>query len=204
MNMRKNMYVVLALLLILVSCDNSKDPDLVKNVIQVKVYNVKTWNSVTDRMDTVAGANVTLFSDSVNYTKGTVVATNNKGIASFSLVKERIYYIIASSGNLSNMINEQTIDGNLLGNLIVGVYKSQEDINSSAANPGAIVGGSKIYDANGDGRITSNDVVRGVTVDYKEKYKDVNGDGVIDVKDLVNGALVKLDQVVNVSVYIGN
>lgn len=203
--MKKKMVVVLALLLILVSCGNSKDPvNSVKNIIQVKVYNTKTWNSVTDKMDTVVGAEVNLFTDSVSITRGTVIATNNKGIAIFSSLTEKLYYIVANSGNLSNVIHPINPDGKQLGNLIVGVYKSQEDINSSATNPGAVIGGSKLYDANGDGRINSDDAVQGVSVDYKEKYKDINADGIIDVKDLVNGALVKLDNVVTVSVYIGD
>ena len=203
--MKKNIYLVLAILL-LASCDTSKDPvRSVKNEIQVKVYNTKTWNSVNDKMDTVVGADVYLINDSANYTWITVVPTDNNGIATFSNVKEKNYYIKSwKDDDLCNLVNRRySIDGNMFGNLIIGVYKSKEDINSSAANPNAIIGGYKLSDVNNDGRIDSVDMVRGVTLDYKMKYKDINGDGIIDAKDLENGALVKLDNVVKVSIFIG-
>ncbi len=183
--MRENFYVVLILLLFLVSCNSSNDPEnFIQNEIQVKVYNTKTWNSVTDKMDTVVGASVSLIGDSASYTRVTGTTTNNKGIAIFSNVKEKVYYITALKDDLSNLINIRVADGNLVGNLIVGVYKSQEDINSSAVYPGAVIGGVKLSDVNHDGQISSDDAVQGIAVDYRVKYKDINSDGIIDEKDL--------------------
>lgn len=202
--MNKNIYVALSclLLLLLVSCNNSKDPIIttVKNQIQVKVYNAKTWNSQTSKMDSVIGATVYLISDSVTVT----AITDNKGIATFSNVKEKNYYLISSKGNLSNLMNKDTVNSKVFGNLIIGIYRSQDDINSSAENSNAVVGGVKLADWNGDGRINNYDKVQGLPVDFKEKYKDINGDGIIDVKDLVNGSLIKLDSSIATSVFIGN
>jgi len=198
--MKKNMYVVLAILFTLVSCDKTKDPvATVKNQIQVKVYNTKTWNIQTNKMDTVVGATVYLMSDSTTVS----ATTNNQGLATFSNVKEKGYSILSTKDDLSNIINKENINNRVVGYLIIGVYKSQEDINLFAQNPDAVVGGPKLYDIKGDGIIRINDKVSGMMEDFKYKYKDINNDGVIDVFDIVDGNLMKLDNLVKVSVFIG-
>lgn len=198
--MKKNIYVVLACLLVFASCGKTNDPvSTVKNEVKVKVYNTATWNQATNKMDTVVGATVYLISDSQKLT----AKTDNNGIATFSGVKEKNYYIVASDGNLSNLINTVIVNNITTGYLISGVYTSQADIDSSARNSNAVVGGLKIVDENGDGQISHNDYVQGIYLKFDFQYKDVNGDGVIDVKDLVNGNLIKLDNVVGVSAFIG-
>lgn len=198
--MKKNMIAALSCLLLFASCDKSTDPvATVKNEIVVKVYNTSTWNVQTNKMDSVAGATVYLLTDSATLT----ATTDKNGLATFSNVTEKMYYISTSKEDLSNLLNKETVAGKVVGNLIIGVYKTQEDINSSARNPAAAIGGAKLSDVNGDGQINTDDKVQGLPVDFKQKYEDVNKDGVIDVKDIVNGNLIKLDQTVNVSVYIG-
>lgn len=199
--MKKNIYFAVASLLLLAGCTTLEEPVMsVKNEIQVKVYNVKTWNAQSDKMDTLVGATVYLISDA-----GTVtVITNSKGVATFSDVREKTYSITCSKDNLSNMLNKETVNSKEIGNLIIGVYKSQEDINNSAMNSNAVVGGAKLYDANYDNRIASDDKILGQPVNFKENYKDINADGNLDAKDFVNGSLVKIDSQMEVTVFVGN
>lgn len=199
--MGKHTYAAIAFLLLVVSCSKTNEPvATVKNEVDVKVYNTTTWNSQTNKMDTVVGATVNLISDSATVT----AVTNNEGIATFSNVKEKTYYLVATKNNLSNLLNQVTTNNETVGNLIIGVYTSQADIASSAKNSNAIVGGSKLADVNGDGWINSNDKVQGNFLRFEYNYKDVNGDGIIDAKDVVNGSLMKIDTLVKVNVFIGD
>ena len=77
--MKKNIYVVLACILVFVSCGKTNEPvvSTVKNEVKVKVYNTATWNQATNKMDTVVGATVYLISDSLKLT----AKTDNNGIA---------------------------------------------------------------------------------------------------------------------------
>ena len=198
--MKKNMYAIFACLLVFVSCDKTNEPTtIVKNEIRVKVYSTQTWNSTTNKMDTVAGATVNLVSDSATVS----AVTDNKGIATFSGVKEKGYSLVASKGNLSNLINKTTINNKVVGNLIIGVYTSQTDIESSAQYSNSIVGGIKLADVNGDGIINDKDKVSGGYLKFEYQYKDLNADGIIDVKDLLNGGLVGIDNQVEKTIYIG-
>jgi hypothetical protein len=167
--------------------------------VKVKVYNTTTWNSTTNKMDTVIGATVNLISDSATIS----AVTDNKGIATFSGVKEKGYYIVASKGDLSNLVNKSTTNDKIVGNLIIGVYNSQADITSSATYSNAVVGGYKLADVNGDGRINDNDKAEGNYLKFEYQYKDINADGVIDVKDLLNGSLVQIDNQVEKNIFIG-
>jgi len=115
-----------------------------------------------------------------------------------------MYCVVASKGELSNLMNKSTIDNEIVGYLIIGVYNSQTDIENSATYSGAIVGGPRPADVNGDGLINNNDRVHGEYIDFEYQYKDLNNDGTIDVKDLVNGNLVFIDNLVEKSVFIGN
>lgn len=196
----KNFYLALVCLLAFVSCDKSNDPVMtVKNEVKVKVYNTLTWNSATNKMDTVVGATVNLITDS------TIVSavTDNKGMVTFSGLKEKIYNLVVSKGDLSNLINKTTTNKDVYGYLIIGVYTSQADIKSSASYSNAVVGGCKPADVNGDGIISNYDKVLGNFFKFEYKYKDINADGVIDVKDLVNGGLVQLDNQVEINIFVG-
>jgi hypothetical protein len=167
--------------------------------MHVKVYNTSTWNAQTNTMDLVVGAVVNLISDSV-----TILATTDKnGIATFSDVKAKNYSLFASKENLSNLTNAETLNNKLIGNLIVGVYSSQAEIDISPFYANAKVGGVKLLDVNGDGLINTNDKVYGNFYKFEYKYQDINADGKIDVFDLINGSLVKIDNISQVSLYIG-
>jgi hypothetical protein len=198
--MKKSIYVVLACLIVFVSCSKTNEPvvSAIRNEVRVKVYNTMTWNPATNKMDTVVGAAVRLISDSiVSYTK-----TDNTGVATFSGVSAKSYHINASNGDLSNLISTTIVDYISMGYLIIGVYTSQEDINTSAYNLNAVVGGPKIEDLNHDGFISKDDYVTGIYLKYDYLYKDVNGDGVIDVKDLVNGNIIRMDNVVQINAFV--
>lgn len=198
--MKNNIYLIFVCLLTFVSCSKTNEPVVtVKNDLKVKVYNTATWNSATNKLDTVAGVVVNLISDSATVS----AVTDNYGLATFSGVKEKEYYIVATKGDLSNLINKTTLNNKILGNLIIGVYSSQADIMSSAANSNAVVGGPKLADVNGDGRINDNDKVQGNYIKFEYKYKDINADGVIDVKDLLNGSLVQIDNQIEETIFIG-
>ncbi len=199
--MKKKIYVVILCLLGFAGCDKTNEPvvSTVRNEIKVKVYNTATWNRATNKMDSVVGAAVSLISDSlISYSK-----TDNTGVATFSGVTAKNYTIYASNGDLSNLYGPGIANYTTMGYLIIGVYTSQADINSSAYNFNAVVGGPKIEDVNHDGQINSNDQVPGIQLKYDYKYKDINGDGVIDVKDLVNGNILRMDNVVQQSAFIG-
>lgn len=201
--MKRNIYVFIVCILAVsafASCDNNNEStEDVKNEIRVKVYNTSTWNSVTNSMDTVVGATVNLISDAETIS----AKTDNNGIATFSGVKENGYSLIASQGDLCNLINKSTKGDTVIGNLIIGVYSSQADIENSANYSKAVVGGCKLDDVNRDGLINDNDKITGGYLDFEYKYKDLNNDGVIDVKDLLNGRLVELDNIVEYKIYIG-
>jgi len=198
--MKKNLYVVLAGLLLFTACDKTTDPvATTKNELKVKVYSTSSWNAARNKMDTVTGATVRLTSDEATVT----AVTDDKGVAYFTNLKEKKYGLVVTKSDLSNLINTATINNQLLGNLISGVYSSQTDIESSAINSGALVGGPKLMDVNGDGRIDDNDKVKGYYLDFEFNYLDVNADGILDVKDLVDGKLVKTDKLVEETIYIG-
>ena len=200
MKMKKNIYLVLVCLTSLVSCDKTNEPvTTVKNEIKVKVYSTATWNSTTNKMDTVVGATVNLISDSATVS----AVTDNNGFATFSGLKEKVYYLVASKGDLSNLINKTTLNNKINGNLIIGVYSTQTDIESSATYLNAVIGGSKLADINGDATINENDKVQGNYLKFEFKYKDLNADGVIDLKDLLNGSLVQIDNQVGKTIFVG-
>lgn len=198
--MKKIIYLLMACSLSLASCEKTDEQATVNNEIKIKVYSTKTWKATTFKMDFVVGATVHLI-----YGSDTITAlTDNNGVATFSNVKEKVYGVIASKGELSNLTNKSTIDNEITGYLIIGVYNSQEDIESSAAYSNAIIGGPKLADVNGDGLINNNDRVHGGFIDFEYQYKDLNDDGIIDVKDLINGNLVLIDHIVEETVFIGN
>ena len=197
--MKKCISAMITVLLVLVGCEKSDELPTIKNEIKVKVYNTSTWSATAGEMEVEIGATVLLVSQS-----GTVSAqTDNKGIATFSDVKEKGYTLLASKGDLSNLINKNTVDGVEIGNLIVGVYTSQADIESWASYPNAVVGGVKLADINGDAVISNEDKVAGSYLNFEYKYQDLNADGVINVYDMMNGSLVKMDNVVEKDIYIG-
>lgn len=198
--MKKIFLGLLACLLSLVSCDKTDEQTTVKNEIKIKVYSTKTWKATTFDMDSIAGATVQLISGSD--TVSTV--TDNYGIATFRNLKEKVYCILASKGGLSNLINKSTINNKIDGYLIIGVYNSQSDIENFATYSGATIGGPKLADLNGDGRINDDDRTGGFYIDFEYQYKDLNNDGILDVKDLVNGNLVLIDNLVEKNVYIGD
>ncbi|MDD4489229.1 MAG: hypothetical protein PHD30_01850 [Paludibacter sp.] len=197
--MKKCISAMITVLLVLVGCEKSDELPTIKNEIQVKVYNTSTWSVTAGEMEVEIGATVLLVSQS-----GTVSAqTDNNGIATFSDVKEKGYTLLASKGDLSNLINKNTVDGVLIGNLIVGVYTSQADIDNWATYPNAVVGGIKLADINGDAVINNEDKVAGSYLNFEYKYQDLNADGVINVYDMMNGSLVQMDNVVEKDIYIG-
>lgn len=197
--MKKCISAMITVLLALVGCEKSDELPTIKNEIQVKVYNTSTWSATTGEMDVETGATVFLMSQS-----GTVSAqTDNNGIATFSDVKEKGYTLLASKGDLSNLINKNTVDGVEIGNLIVGVYTSQADIDNWASYPNAVVGGIKLADINGDAVISNEDKVAGSYLNFEYKYQDLNADGVINVYDMLNGSLVQMDNVVEKHIFIG-
>jgi len=198
--MKKYFYFVFLCLFTLISCDENKEPELtVKNEIKVKVFSTDTWNPSSDKMDTVIGATVNLISDS-----GTVSQiTDNMGIATFSDVKEGDYLIVVKKGDLCNLINTSVEGEMTIGNLIIGVYTSEEDIAQSAFYTNARVGGNKLADTNGDGLIDNSDKVQGQYLEFEYQYKDLDGDGTIGVNDLSNGSPVQIDHQVEETIFIG-
>lgn len=198
--MKKYIYLAFLCLFTLISCDENKEPAVtLKNEIKVKVFSTDTWNPTTNKMDTVVGATVNLISDSGTSS----VITDNKGIATFSNVTEGDYIIVAKKDNLCNLINTSVEGDMTIGNLIIGVYTSEEDIEQSAFYANARVGGNKLADANGDGLINNYDKVQGQSSEFEYQYKDLNGDGLIDVKDLSNGKLIQIDHQVKETIFIG-
>ena len=102
--MKKYIFGLLACLLVFISCDKNEPVSTVINEVKVKVYNTATWNQATNRMDTVVGASVYLISDSLV----TSTKTDNAGVATFSGLTAKSYYIYASDGNLRNVLNVVT------------------------------------------------------------------------------------------------
>jgi hypothetical protein len=197
--MKKNFYLLLGLIFALAGCDKSDEPSpTAKNELKIKIYNTTTWDSTTNRMDTVVGTTVTIVSKDATIS----AVTDNNGVATFSGVKENLYQIVASKGELRNLMDRITTNNGVTGYQIIGVYKSREDIENSERYAKAIVGGCKPLDLNGDVLIDDNDRVSGDYIRYEYQYQDLNKDGIIDVKDLSNGSLTLIDNVVQRTVYL--
>ena len=191
----------IAIVLLFVTCNpNEPEKPAIKNELKVTVYDTKTWTPSSTTLKTAENVTVKLSSKSYNAT----AVTNEQGVAVFQDVKEGNYFILATKDVLSNLYNQKTADGVTLGHLIVGVYNSQEEIDSWAAYSNAKIGGIKLADINRDGLIDNSDLISGNPLTYEFKYKDLNNDGVIDAKDIVDGSLQKKDNLVEVKVYIGN
>jgi len=196
----RNYFSILLFTILFFSCNSTTEPELsIKNELNVKVYNTDTWDAQTNTMDFAVGAVVHLVSDATTITS----TTDINGIASFSNVVAKNYTLLASKENLSNLINTEAVNNKLIGNLILGVYASQAEIDMSPYYANAKVGGVKLLDVNGDGLINTDDKVYGSFYKFEYKYRDVNEDGIIDVFDLINGNLVKIDNISQVNMYIG-
>lgn len=196
----RNYFSILLFTILFFSCNSTTEPELsIKNELHIKVYNTSTWNAQTNTMDLVVGAVVHLVSDATTITS----TTDINGIASFSNVAAKSYSILASKEDLGNLTNTETINNKFIGNLILGVYSSQAEIDMSPYYANAKVGGVKLLDVNGDGLINTDDKVYGSYYKFEYKYQDMNADNKIDVYDLINGNLVKVDNISQVNLYIG-
>lgn len=199
--MRNQFFVWISILLLFAACKSNEPAEpAVKNEVKVTVYDTKTWSASSPVLKTVGNVTVNLSSKSYDVT----AVTSEQGVVTFREVKEGGYSILATKGDLSNLHDQRVVNGVALGYLIVGVYQSQEDIDSSAEYSNAEIGGIKLADINGDGLINNLDLVSGDGLGYEFKYKDLNQDGIIDAKDVINGSLQKTDNQVEVNVYIGN
>ena len=197
--MKKSIYLILICFVFALSCKKNSDSNNssipVKNEIQVKVYNANTWNSQTNKLDTIAGATIYLICDSITV----FLTSNNNGIATFNNITAKTYYITATKDSLSNLLNKATIDGKELGYLVKGVYNTQTEANLFHS----AIGDLALTDVNNDGIINDKDKVQGQPILFEYKFEDLNLDGIINDKDKKNGQFVKIDNLVEVNIFIG-
>jgi hypothetical protein len=122
--------------------------------IILTIKDATTWTLENDTLDTAPDANVKLYASQSSFDNNLpdFTATSDlNGIATFfGLPAPAGYFLIVEKGNLSNIK-----DGYIIG----GVFHSQADIDESAPQPGAYVGGIKYTDLNGDAVLNSQDQI---------------------------------------------
>lgn len=110
-----------------------------------------SWTFGNPSLTNVQGAVVNVYTDLTSITNNTpeyTASSDVNGIAKFNNLPARSYFITVKKSDLSNTIN---------GYVIAGIFQNENDINLWAKQSGAVIGGYKFVDLNGDGVINNRD-----------------------------------------------
>ena len=139
-------------------------------VFSYTVWDATQWSASKPKGDAATGAGVALYTTQADYASGAKavysVTTDNNGVATFSGVRPGAYYVVASKGPVNNVFN---VYNETLNNAYFG-YTSDNVIDS--------IGNIKWKDLNGDGIITSLDMVA-VPALTIQATKDSSSNGII-------------------------
>lgn len=119
--------------------------------IELTIKDASSWTEQNPTLLVVSGANANLFISQSSFDSGIpdfVVASGDDGIIKFYDLQDGSYFLTVDKGDLKSSKN---------GLLINGVYQSQDDIDASAFQENATIGGIKYVDLNGDGLIDTQD-----------------------------------------------
>lgn len=127
----------------------SVDPN--RTSIDITIRDATSWTSGNPELAIVVGADAKLYASQSSIDSDTpdiIVKSDDNGKATFYDLENGDYFLSVEMGDLKS-----SKDGFLIG----GVFPSQEDIDNSAPQTGAIIGGIKYIDVNGDGIISNDD-----------------------------------------------
>jgi hypothetical protein len=196
--MKKPIFFLLCVTLVLVSCDTKDENSEPENSdMTITVYNVEEW-SVTSPQPVCSGAFVELKSATHTLT----ATTNDEGEAVFENFEANRYTIEITKDDMSNLIDKD-ISGR--GFVAIGIFQNHAEIDDytnifgDLMQPGAVPGDIKIFDSNWDYIIDERDKV--LSTEYIP-YVDVNADFIVNEDDMVNGAYVIKDNL-DMDTYIG-
>ncbi|HSC52137.1 MAG TPA: hypothetical protein VLC98_00840 [Phnomibacter sp.] len=135
----------------------SNIPVVNNTTVEITVIDGNSWSVINPFFSLSVGATVSLYETSADVTNNNpkyTGVTDQTGRIKITVPDERnnfnFFYLIVQNNIAKNIYN---------GYLLAGIFQSQSDINSSAFQSPATVGGPKFVDANGDGRISTNDKV---------------------------------------------
>ncbi|MDB5111959.1 MAG: hypothetical protein JWR67_3073 [Mucilaginibacter sp.] len=120
--------------------------------VEITVKDGNSWTPSNTTMNLVSGATIKLYdtqTDIINNNPPKYTATTDQsGKASIPVAYKNQYFFTAQKGKATNVV--------INGLLIVGIFQTQSEIQSSPSQtPAATIGSPKYLDTNGDGKITS-------------------------------------------------
>lgn len=122
----------------------------VKQIAKFTVYDCSSW-SVTTPSILQPGATIKIYSNEQDFNNSKtydLLITDQNANADFYGEKGKAYLVTVNKDNKSNIINGYVLDGR---------YDSQSEIQNSPTYAGAVVGGLKFKDVNGDWRVWTDD-----------------------------------------------
>lgn len=140
--------------------NNDDDPD--STVVEIEIdpnhlsaeliiLSADSWSPENPELSVAPDATIQLYKDQASFDSGTPDYTFNSDengkIVFYDSDVVAEYFIVEKNGE-SNIVN---------GHLIEGVFQSQADIDNSAYQDGAVIGGLKYADINADGIINEDD-----------------------------------------------
>jgi hypothetical protein len=182
--MRK-LFIIIILIPFFYSCEEKAD--ITK--LNITVRDATTWTLENNMGTLVPGATVMLFQPNItdfgisDFTKNQPDfkgVTDENGQITFNIILLKYLFIIVEKDNLSNLIDPEIENNRTKGYIVISLFQDQADIDGSASQSNATVGGIKIWDVNADGVINSNDKIVGFLmnlssdVDYSIYITDKN------------------------------
>ncbi|MDQ0106087.1 putative surface protein with fasciclin (FAS1) repeats [Chitinophaga terrae (ex Kim and Jung 2007)] len=140
-----------------------KSPSLV-----ITVWDATQWSATQPRGAVAGGATVALYRSREDYASNApayTAETDLNGKAKFSKVDAGVYFIVATKGDMSNILkdkgfwNPQPVGGLLAGYGFDSVFQTTAEVAASPQQPNGAPGNFRLWDANADGRIDNNDFV---------------------------------------------
>ncbi|MFC7525378.1 RagB/SusD family nutrient uptake outer membrane protein [Parapedobacter sp. GCM10030251] len=142
----------------------SVDDELQTTSLEVVVWDAAAWSPDKPSGVKATSGTVWLYASQQDYANSVVAyeAEIDTGKAIFEDIKAGTYYIEVEYGDKYNIFyeGEQAQDGYYLGMAAAGIFRSQSDVDGWADQPDAAVGNFKWTDANSDGVINADDLVK--------------------------------------------
>ncbi|TRX59986.1 PKD domain-containing protein [Fulvivirga sp. M361] len=140
------------------------DPN--RTSIDLTIKDANSWTIENPELLLVVGADAKLYTSQSSIDSKTpdfVAKSDENGKAVFYDLENGNYYLSVEMGDSKSSKD---------GFLIYGVFQTQEDIDNSAPQDGAVIGGIKYTDVNGDGLISDDDKAqfRFITIPNDEPY----------------------------------
>ncbi|GAB3659302.1 hypothetical protein GCM10028791_32700 [Echinicola sediminis] len=146
-----------------IGCVNDPEPYIIRET-KISVRDLSEWNPENPNGVPSNDATVSLYRSQEDFTNNTPfvqVKTNTSGVAIFKSLSEGNYFLEVTKGDKSNLFQKSTepVNGYYMGLKPIGVFRSQEEINSTLAQADAGLGDFRFSDQNADGVINEEDKV---------------------------------------------